>query len=477
VGSSHGIPRGETNLSLLLDVNPEFLHIRNIVTSDGQQWPFSPGNIQNALTHIGAGGAVYLPAGSITESFTILKEQALYGRGFDQTIITAEPGSSGIVIQDYATPAYDMVIMKGLQVIPAANQDGILCTAGTADYRTPVLDLDLAFSGGNNPANYMLNLENPMTHGSRINFRTVGAISHSGVRLFSDHTTISPGNIHFPTFYAGLANVNDLIALHLQAHDHALSLCKFDFFKVSGTVAATGQIALQLELDAAGDASRGIQYNRFEMLDLEGIDKAIYLLRGDLGWNIRENHFVGGYIGSSDTGFENTAVNPGKNFVEGLEFITTADISDLGGTVFTDISKWPTTVAIGATSELNPVMSFFYGMNANLAFGNTKYLYPGSLGNTMAADNLQIPITRDAYLRRIFVRSTNTLNANTVFTVMDDGGASALTCTLGAGVDEGDATGLVAMSAGDRLSVQIDTTASGAGQISNLTVTLEFCVI
>jgi hypothetical protein len=83
--------------------------------------------------------------------------------------------------------------------------------------------------------------------------------------------------------------------------------------------------------------------------------------------------------------------------------------------------------------------------------------------------------TRPGTLRRLRVESAaNTLDGNTTVTVFLNGVAAALTLTLGPGNRTGsNNTDTVSVASGDTISVRVET-AGTAGEIRNLTCTLQF---
>lgn len=121
---------------------------------------------------------------------------------------------------------------------------------------------------------------------------------------------------------------------------------------------------------------------------------------------------------------------------------------------------------------------FFWDFQGNIVNGTVTYLIHHGTG-VRAPDDLLWRITRNCYVRRMYVRvRTNTLNGNAVFTLNVNAVGSALVVTLAAGVLTGEnLVNAVALNAGDGISLEVDTTAAGAGQIQVTSVVVELCYV
>jgi hypothetical protein len=337
----------------------------------------------------------------------------------------------------------------------------------------------LAFGGGDTAANYMLNIENIMVHGSRINFYSMGAIANSGILLETDHSSVACGNIRFGRVIISLANSpNNLKGVKMLGTNHRVALTKWDFLKVGGGT-GTGTVGVEMESPGTGIAASGIVNHKFDYLNIENQAKCVYMIGGSTDNGIHGNEFKGFYFGadSGGTGFETDEAALNNRFEGGL-FNADSTITEVGNctTVYRDIRQWPTNRTISPYSRIGDVQ-LWMGNSAggNDTAGAVRY---GSVVDrasyAAAAAQFYKVISVDTVVRKIEVIRTNAPGAGedcvyALYTVA--GGASALTVTLGATDTTGDANVWLDLSEGD--VVYVGCTPSAGAAVSPASWTIE----
>lgn len=135
-----------------------------------------------------------------------------------------------------------------------------------------------------------------------------------------------------------------------------------------------------------------------------------------------------------------------------------------GNVLTSNGTDWASAAAAGGGGS-SPIMS---SIDSSDDAAVTRYLgVSGLSASTDAACSFVIP--KSGTISKLYVYSTaNNLNGNTVLTIMKNGVATSITCTLAASATTGnDTANSVAVSAGDTISLRINTTASSTGAISN----------
>lgn len=120
---------------------------------------------------------------------------------------------------------------------------------------------------------------------------------------------------------------------------------------------------------------------------------------------------------------------------------------------------------------------FFFGIIGAVTGGATAYPVPGSGTWAEGATELQIPIPRSGTLKNLYVfAGTAPGGAVTdTITIRDDGGDTAITCTLvAAAVENNDTSNTHAMTAADRVSVSYVAGAGSAAANLMIAVEIEF---
>jgi len=114
--------------------------------------------------------------------------------------------------------------------------------------------------------------------------------------------------------------------------------------------------------------------------------------------------------------------------------------------------------------------------NDSLTFGVTRYENSIGVYDTEAKASFVIP--KAGTIKNLYVQAaTNTLNGNTVYTIVKNGTPTAVTLTIATTVLTGsDIVNTVAVSAGDYITIQVDTTASGSGAMTNRTIGFEIAL-
>jgi hypothetical protein len=150
--------------------------------------------------------------------------------------------------------------------------------------------------------------------------------------------------------------------------------------------------------------------------------------------------------------------------------------------------EWPKAdgdVLYGSEVSNNLRASPICGGMGNASNINSAVTHYGSLGGvkdststTSTTHNITVPYA--GTLRNFYVNipgSSNSLNGNTIVTIVKNGTTTTgLTVTYGASAtgNQSDTSNTHLLAAGDTLQVQIDTTASGSGNMGKMSWSVEY---
>lgn len=131
------------------------------------------------------------------------------------------------------------------------------------------------------------------------------------------------------------------------------------------------------------------------------------------------------------------------------------------------------TVRVAPASTFPSTQKFFTGCTGTASASSTLLMSWAGGACTNTATTLQVPMTVAATAKNLRVRcSAGGVNSSSgVFTLMQNGGASALTCTTGTGTTCSDTTHTVSLAAADTLLMQFTT--QGAETLANCAASFE----
>lgn len=126
-----------------------------------------------------------------------------------------------------------------------------------------------------------------------------------------------------------------------------------------------------------------------------------------------------------------------------------------------------------ASSIVSGIAVISFTSAAAIGNGQTRFLGVNTLSTIEA--NVQVPIKSGTVTALRLRLATNTLTGDLIYTLRRNGVATGISITVGAGLTgKFSASGSVAFSANDDISIGLDATAAGAGSASEYSLTVDF---